>query len=102
MLFHWYYCGQKVQKLEQSSNTEIELHGKNVEKISHFGYLGATLDEHQNKQSHSFYAFIILHCTCYLIKNRLMLVHNLQPVLIIRIQNELSCQLSEEKDSTCD
>lgn len=31
-----------------------------------------------------------------------MLVHNLQPVLIIRIQNELSCQLSEEKDSTYD
>lgn len=28
-----------------------------------------------------------------------MSVHNLQPVLIIRIQNELSCQLSEEKDT---
>ena len=62
------------QKLELSSDIEIQLHGQNIERLSSFCYLGVTLDEHLSWNEH-------IEIICNKVSKPLGLLSRIRPYL---------------------
>ena len=62
------------QKLEHSSDIEIQFHGQNIERVSSFCYLGVTLDEHLSWNEH-------VEIICHKVSKRPGLLSRIRPYL---------------------
>ena len=69
----WMLFGTR-QKLEHSSDIEIQFHGRNIEGVSSFCYLGVTLDEHLSWNEH-------VEIICHKVSKRLGLLSRIRPYL---------------------
>ena len=69
----WMLFGTR-QKLEHSSDIEIQFHGQNIERVSSFCYLGVTLDEHLSWNEH-------VEIICNKVSKRVGLLSRIRPYL---------------------
>ena len=69
----WMLFGTR-QKLEHSSDIEIQFHGQNIDRVSNFCYLGVTLDEHLSWNEH-------VEIICHKVSKRLGLLSRIRPYL---------------------
>ena len=62
------------QKLEHCSDHRVQLHGKEIERVSSFCYLGVTLDEYLSWNEH-------IELICNKVSKRLGLLSRIRPFL---------------------
>jgi len=72
----WLLIGTR-QKLELSLTTKVELHGKHIDRVSSFCYLGVTLDEHLSWEEHT-------DSICSKVNKRICLLARIRPYITLK------------------